>query len=75
MPQLPKLVLVSTQLPLHSVCPDGHWQLLPEQVCPAGQALPHAPQFATSLVGLTQLPLQGVSPAPQLREQLLAEQT
>ena len=76
MPQLPKLVPVSTQLPLHSDCPLGQPQLPPVQTCPVGHALPHAPQLLTSLpVMLTQLPLQAVSPAPQLSVQLLLEQT
>ena len=43
------------------------WQLsahLPlEQTFPAGQALPHAPQFPSSVARSTHVPLQSVRPA------------
>ena len=62
MPQLPQFCessVVSTHLPLQAVVPVAqpaeHW--LAEQSCPAGQALPHAPQCSGSLVRSAHLPV------------------
>lgn len=57
-PQLFGSVCVSTQAPLHSVCPDGHWQVVPEQTPPVGQVTQVPPQHVSSLLqGGSQLPL------------------
>jgi hypothetical protein len=61
---------------LQSVFPgmqlSAHWPS--EQTWPLGQAVPQAPQFSGSLEGSTQAPLQRLSPASQVRAQLLATQ-
>jgi len=59
-------VLVLTQLLPHIVRfaeqpPDLHW--LFSQTCPAEQAFVQLPQWAASLVVLTQLPLHIINPA------------
>ncbi len=80
-PQLPQFVLlvaVSTHTPLHAVCVGGQgmhccvWLLqVPLQQTPlqqirfAGHAVPHAPQFALSVLVSTQVPLQFVWPVGQ----------
>jgi hypothetical protein len=81
LPQLPQslvLLVVSTQLPLHSVGvepgqPDTHWELEhagvpPLHVCPQDE------QFFGSLVSLTHAPLQRVYPLLQVSPQLPPEQ-
>jgi hypothetical protein len=45
---LAALVRVSTQTPLQSVCPLGHWHRLLKQNCPALQATPQPPQWVSS---------------------------
>ena len=74
-PQFEKFEVVSTHAPLHSACPLGHWHFPPPQLWPAGHALPQAPQLATSLAKLTQLPLHAVCPPEQLNAQAPLEQT
>ena len=66
MPQFIGSLLVSTQAAPHII-----WLLAQPQVpelhcCVAGQALLQLPQLATSLLVLTQVPLQNVSPVGQL---------
>jgi hypothetical protein len=63
MPQRPQfcaLVRVSTQVPLHEVCPAGQppppMHAPPTQLCPEAQALPQAPQCAVLVVTSTQAP-------------------
>jgi hypothetical protein len=54
-PQFWKLTSRSTQALLQSVVPTSQEHCPTEQICPAGQTLPHAPQLATSLWVSTQL--------------------
>jgi hypothetical protein len=66
LPQEPQLVgslLVSMQVPAHSVCPIGHAQTPFVQEVPPAQLLPQAPQLEFELFRSTQLPEQLVSPA------------
>jgi hypothetical protein len=69
-PQLFGSLVVSVQVPLHSVCPVGQpvppVQVPPVQVCPEAQALPQAPQLFGSVPRLVQVPLQLVWPVPQV---------
>ena len=70
-PQFPRSVWVFTHAPPQmSGSADGHavphvplLQVAAPPAGPAGQTCPHAPQFDVSLVRLTQLPEQFVSPA------------
>jgi hypothetical protein len=55
-PQLSLLVFVSMQDDPQSISPPLQTQALFEQVAPAGQAWPHEPQFALSVVRLAHLP-------------------
>src|SRR5580692_965708 len=48
LPQLALLEVMSTQLPLHIVCPVAQPQAPPLQTCPAAQVMPQAPQFSAS---------------------------
>ena len=57
LPQLSKLVFVSTHVPLHDVCPAvGHWHTPALQVEPVPHAFPQSPQFLASVWTSTQLP-------------------
>jgi hypothetical protein len=64
----------STQAPLHTACPTGHWQEPDRQDAPLAQALPHVPQFAVSVCRFTQAPPQTTSPGVG-HAQLPEEQT
>jgi hypothetical protein len=56
---------ISVHRPSQRVSPCGHTQAPPTQAVPAGQALPHAPQFDASLdVATHELP-HSVSPTAQ----------
>jgi hypothetical protein len=59
-PQFAESVIVSTQLPLHAIWPDGHERRhMPAlHVRPLGHALPHAPQFVLLVARSTHVPLQ-----------------
>ena len=57
-PQWLALADVSTQVPEHTVCPDGHWQLPDEHAAPAAHTRPHVPQLARSVDSLTHAPEQ-----------------
>jgi hypothetical protein len=48
---------VSTHVPEHLVCPEGHVQAPPAQLVPVGQTLPHVPQLCGSLLRSVQAPL------------------
>jgi hypothetical protein len=56
------------QLPLQDDCPVGHGVVHAPfvQVAPAAQALPHLPQFFTSVCVLEQDPLQFICGAVQV---------
>jgi hypothetical protein len=53
------------------VCPVAQ---LPDEQHPVPHEVPHAPQFAESVIKLTQLPLQRLKPLSQLNVQALPEQ-
>lgn len=58
-PQCEASVAVSTQVPLHLVCPVGHGlvHVPPSQVCPVAHAFPQLPQFlASTLVSTHSVP-------------------
>jgi hypothetical protein len=65
-PQLPALLVVSTQAPLHSVCPTGQPQKPLMQGVPALHAVPQAPQFAALDFTSTHAPLHALCPVGQL---------
>jgi len=52
------------ELPLQSVCPEGHVQVPLEQVAPGSQTLPQPPQLASSVFLSTHRPPQTALPAP-----------
>jgi len=67
LPQPPQLALSCVmQLPLQLSRPAWHWQDPLWQVCPAVQALPHAPQFCGSDAAFTHCEPQAVCPEPQV---------
>jgi hypothetical protein len=49
-PQCASSVLVSTQLSLQTVWPDGHSQRLAKQICPIGHGMSQPLQWFVSLV-------------------------
>ena len=61
-PQSSVLLVVSTQLPLQFVCPEGHetTHVPPAQTWFAPHGVPHAPQLAMSLCVFTHAPLHAV---------------
>jgi hypothetical protein len=64
-PQSKVLLLVSTQAPLQSVWPGGHWQVEPLQTWSKRQVLPQAPQWPRSEVRSAQVKPQRVRPGGQ----------
>jgi hypothetical protein len=65
-PQCAGLVCRLAQVPPQFVVPVGqaHWPFT--QVAPEGHGCPQPPQFRMSVMVLTQLPLQSVSPGPHV---------
>jgi len=49
-------VFVLRHAPLHSICPDGHVQVLFEQLAPVPHLLPQAPQLSGLLATSTHAP-------------------
>lgn len=78
-PSLPVVKMMGGPLPTHlagggpTTTPGT--QLPATHPCPAGQTLPHEPQFLESLFVLTQLRLQAVRPPTQLPVHVLEMQT
>jgi hypothetical protein len=76
LPQCAEEPVVSMQAALQLVLPPAqvseHRPF--EHTWPAGQAVPHAPQFAGSLEESTHAPLQRVNGAPQMTPHVLATQ-
>jgi hypothetical protein len=70
------LVLGSTQPPSQQVVlpPQVAAQAPLEQTCPAGQAMPQAPQFARSVWVSRQVPPQSTVPLPQFARHVPATQ-
>jgi hypothetical protein len=71
-PQFAPSLEVLVQAPLQKVSPAGQTHAPSWQVCPPTHALPHAPQFAGSLVRSMQATPHGVYPALQSKLQVLA---
>jgi hypothetical protein len=61
------LVVVSTQIPAHSVSPVGHSQEPSVQLVPPVQKLPQAPQWALFDRMSVQTPPHSDSPAPHVQ--------
>jgi hypothetical protein len=65
-----RLLVVSTQAPLQSVCPAAQPPLthaLLWQICPLAQARPQPPQWRALLAGSAQNPLQSTMGDTQVR--------
>jgi hypothetical protein len=68
------LVLVSTQIVPHAVMLVGHAHCPATQILPVLQALPHEPQFNTSVWRFRHTPLHGVWPVGHIVTQIPAIQ-
>jgi hypothetical protein len=74
MPQFPTLVAVSTQRPLHAVCPLGQPHAPMLHAWPPVHALPQNPQLSGSLLMFAQLLSHAIKPAAHDAEQTPCEQ-
>jgi len=68
MPQFRGLLPVSTQVPLHNICPAAQPHVPFTQPCPVPQTWPQLPQLFRSDATVTQAPEQLVSPLEQVLE-------